>query len=92
MVLNPDPEEAARQLYREHPHILKENKIPLHKIAALVAKIQEELQLNGDYYDDYEESGEQEEYAPPQRDPPQEAPKEAVPEKKIRARPKFMDN
>jgi hypothetical protein len=90
VVLNPDPEEAARQLYREHPHILKESKIPLHKIATLVARIQEELQLNGDYYDDYEESGEQEEYVPP---PPKEAPpapKEA--EKKIRPRPKFMDN
>jgi hypothetical protein len=88
VVLNPDPEEAARQLYREHPHILKESKIPIHKIATLIARIQEELQLNGDYYDDYEDSGEQEEYAPP----PPAAPKEAVPEKKIRPRPKFMDN
>lgn len=59
LVLHPDPEEAARQLYREHPHILKEDKIPLHKIATLIARIQEELHLNdGDYYaDDYEESG-----------------------------------
>uniref|UniRef100_A0A1J3IU96 Uncharacterized protein n=2 Tax=Noccaea caerulescens TaxID=107243 RepID=A0A1J3IU96_NOCCA len=70
LVLHPDPEEAARQLYREHPHILKEDKIPVHKIASLIAKIQEELQLNGDYYDeDYEESGEHEQYVPPQKEP-----------------------
>ena len=89
LVLHPDPEEAARQLYREHPHILKEDKIPLHKIATLIARIQEELHLNdGDYYgEDYEESGE--EYVPP---PQKEPVKEVVPEKKQVKRPKFMDN
>jgi hypothetical protein len=52
LVFHPDPEEAARQLYREHPHILKEDKIPIIKIAGLIAKIQDELQLGqeGDYY------------------------------------------
>jgi hypothetical protein len=76
LVLHPDPEEAARQLYREHPHILKEDKIPLHKIATLIARIQEELQLNGEeYYDDYEESGEHEEYVPPPKEPVKEVAK-----------------
>lgn len=93
MVLHPDPEEAARQLYREHPHILREDKIPVHKIATLIARIQEELQLNGEYYDDdYEESGEQEEYVPPPKEPVKEPIKEPVPEKKAKARPKFLDN
>jgi hypothetical protein len=33
LIFYPDPEEAARQLYLEHPHILREDKIPMHKIA-----------------------------------------------------------
>jgi hypothetical protein len=92
LVLHPDPEEAARQLYHEHPHILREDKIPLHKIAALIAKIQEELQIGDedeDYYgEEYEESGEHMEYKPAPPIPPKEQP--APP--KIRAKPKFMDN
>lgn len=43
LVLHPYPDEAAEQLYREHPHILKEDKIPKKKVAALIAKIQQEL-------------------------------------------------
>jgi hypothetical protein len=45
LILHPDPEEAARQLYLEHPHILREDKIPLQRIASLIAKIQDELQI-----------------------------------------------
>ena len=40
LVLHPYPDEAADQLYKEHPHILKEDVIPKKKIAALIAKIQ----------------------------------------------------
>ena len=40
LVLHPDPEEAADQLYLEHPHILRESKIPKNKISTLIAKIQ----------------------------------------------------
>jgi hypothetical protein len=45
LVLHPDALEAAKQLYLEHPHILKEDKIPLTKIAALIEKIKAELQI-----------------------------------------------
>jgi hypothetical protein len=40
LILHPDPFEAAKQLYREHPHILREDKIPVKKIADLIKKIQ----------------------------------------------------
>jgi hypothetical protein len=53
LVLHPYPEEAAEQLYKEHPHILKEDKIPKHQIAALIAKIQKELGIGEDYEEDY---------------------------------------
>jgi len=46
IVLNPDPLQAAYQLYQEHPHILKQEKIPVNKIAQLILKIQNELQIN----------------------------------------------
>ena len=43
LVLHPYPDEAADQLFREHPHILKEEKVSKKKVASLIAKIQQEL-------------------------------------------------
>ena len=89
LAFHPDPLEAARQLYREHPHILKEDKIPIGKVADLVAKIQQQLQLDDedDYEgEEFEESGDKD-YAP--APPVPEPPKE---EKKSRPRPKFLNN
>ena len=66
LVLHPYPEEAADQLYLEHPHILKEERIPKKKIVELIVKIQKELGIGEEYEEDYygeefEESAEKEE-------------------------------
>lgn len=37
---HPNPEEAARQLYQEHPHFLHEKLIPVVQITQLIKKIQ----------------------------------------------------
>lgn len=95
MIIHPDPEEAARQLYLEHPHILREDKIPVHKIAALIVKIKEELQIGDEedeyYGEEFEESGEPEEVKPM---PMKETPKEPAPVKQVpKFKPKFpVDN
>jgi len=65
-VLHPYPDEAAEQLYKEHPHILKEDKIPKKKIASLIAKIQHELGIgeeqDEEYYgEEFDESADREE-------------------------------
>jgi len=66
LVLHPYPDEAAEQLYKEHPHILKEDKIPKKKIASLIAKIQHELGIgeeqDEEYYgEEFDESADREE-------------------------------
>ncbi len=58
--MNPNPMEAAEQLYLEHPHILKQDKIPKERIAALIQDIQRKHKIIGDYDD--EEQEEDEEY------------------------------
>lgn len=40
LVFHPDPLEAARQLYQEHPHFLNEKLIPVQQVAQLIKKIQ----------------------------------------------------
>lgn len=57
LVLNPDVNEVVEQLYAEHPHILKEDKIPKAKVAELVERIQVKLQMEMEQ----EEEGEGEE-------------------------------
>lgn len=52
LVFNPDPMDAARQLYAEHPHILNEKLIPVAQIAQLVKKIQAVTNADGE---DFEE-------------------------------------
>ena len=55
LVLNPDVEEITEQLFKEHPQILKEEKISKEKIAQFVRKIQIGLDLDFDDYELYEE-------------------------------------
>jgi hypothetical protein len=40
LVFHPDPEEAAKQLFAEHPHFLNEKLISVAQIAQLIQKIQ----------------------------------------------------
>lgn len=61
LVLNPNVNEVVDQLYREHPTILKPEKIPKERIANLFAKIQAELNMAEEYDDEeFEESHEAE--------------------------------
>lgn len=55
VVFNPDAEEAARQLYLEHPHVLNEKSIPLQQVVQLIRKIQAVLGAEQD--EDYEDFG-----------------------------------
>lgn len=54
LVLNPNIPEVVDQLYQEHPHILKEDKLSKDKIAEFVVKIQTDLHMALEQ-DDYEE-------------------------------------
>lgn len=49
LVLHPYPDEAAEQLYKEHPHILKEDKIPKKKIAEMIVQIQQNLGIGEEH-------------------------------------------
>ena len=43
LIFNPNIDEVVNQLYREHSHILVEDRIPKEKVAKLIAQIQEDL-------------------------------------------------
>jgi hypothetical protein len=56
LVLNPNADEVVEQLYREHSHILKEATVPKSKIIEIFSKIQHDLNLGDEGYEDnYEE-------------------------------------
>jgi len=52
LVFHPDPMEAARQLYQEHPHFLNEKLIPVQQVAQLIKKIQAVTNAEGDEYEE----------------------------------------
>lgn len=53
LVFNPNVEQITQQLYKEHPHILKEDKVEPRKITEFLRKIQVSLNIDDDEEDEY---------------------------------------